>query len=265
MDTSVDFTEDGILDGKVRLRQPRRGYRVAIDPILLAAAVPASPGDSILDVGIGTGAVSLSLAARVPSLALTGIDSHAALVELARQNAQLNNVQIQLLTGDVLRSDDDDSLGGNSWNDLPPFDHVVSNPPFWEQGRARVSAAPTSAAAAIMPRAALGAWVEFCVGKLASTGRLTLILPIGRLEETLASLEALGQSAVVLPLLPRTGECAKRVIVQSKSDPTHNTRTLSGVPLHTESGGYADEIEEILRGRAGLSLAETSDASQAKT
>ncbi|MDA0339502.1 MAG: methyltransferase, partial [Proteobacteria bacterium] len=190
----MDFTEDGILDGKIKLRQPRRGYRVAIDPILLAAAVPASPADSILDVGVGTGAVSLALATRVPDLSLTGIDSNGALVELARQNALLNGVQIQLLTADVLGRGGEGRSRDEAFSDLPLFDHVVSNPPFWEQGRARVSAAPTSAAAAIMPKAALGAWVEFCAERLAPSGLMTLILPVGRLDETLVALAAKAHS-----------------------------------------------------------------------
>ena len=62
---SESWTEDKLLDGRVTLLQPRKGYRVAIDPVLLAAAVPARLGDHVLDLGSGTGAASLCLAARL--------------------------------------------------------------------------------------------------------------------------------------------------------------------------------------------------------
>ena len=59
-------SEGTLLGGRVKLRQPVAGYRVAIDPVFLAAAVPATAGDRILDIGCGAGAASVCLAARVP-------------------------------------------------------------------------------------------------------------------------------------------------------------------------------------------------------
>jgi tRNA1(Val) A37 N6-methylase TrmN6 len=67
-------SEDMLLGGRVRLRQPVAGYRVAIDPVFLAAAVPAVPGDRALDVGCGTGAAAICLAVRVPDCRVTGIE-----------------------------------------------------------------------------------------------------------------------------------------------------------------------------------------------
>src|SRR5437016_1025102 len=42
-----DVTEDTVLGGRLRLRQPRRGHRVGHDAILLAAAVPARAGETV--------------------------------------------------------------------------------------------------------------------------------------------------------------------------------------------------------------------------
>ena len=38
---AVEISKDSLLEGRVRLRQPLAGYRAAIDPVFLAAAVPA--------------------------------------------------------------------------------------------------------------------------------------------------------------------------------------------------------------------------------
>ena len=57
----TDLTEDAVLGGRLRLRQPRRGHRVGHDAILLAASCPARPGDKVADLGAGVGAAGLIL------------------------------------------------------------------------------------------------------------------------------------------------------------------------------------------------------------
>ena len=68
------FSEDHLLGRKILLRQPKIGYRVAIDPIFLAASVQAEPRETILDVGAGVGAASLCLAVRCPNVKVIGIE-----------------------------------------------------------------------------------------------------------------------------------------------------------------------------------------------
>ena len=69
-----DLTEDSLLGGRVRLLQPSRGYRVAVDAVLLAAAIDATAGQRVLDLGAGVGAVGLCLAARISECTIVGID-----------------------------------------------------------------------------------------------------------------------------------------------------------------------------------------------
>ncbi len=50
----TETTEDELLGGRVTIIQPAGGYRAAIDPVMLAATVPAETGGRVLDVGSGT-------------------------------------------------------------------------------------------------------------------------------------------------------------------------------------------------------------------
>ena len=81
-----DLTDDALLGGRLRFQQPARGYRVAIDPVLLAAAVPASSGARVLDVGAGTGAASLCLAARAPECQIVGLELQRELCRIGSHN-----------------------------------------------------------------------------------------------------------------------------------------------------------------------------------
>ena len=92
------LTEDALLGGRVQLLQPARGYRVAIDAVLLAAAVDAVPGQRILDLGAGVGAVGLCLAARLAGCCVVGIELQPALAELAERNANLNGMADRVRT-----------------------------------------------------------------------------------------------------------------------------------------------------------------------
>ena len=118
----AELSCDAFLDGRLRLWQPRRGYRAATDPVLLAAFVPARPGERVLELGCGGGTAALCLGRRVPGLELHGLELQPAYAELARLNAAENGLALAVHEGDLRR---------------PPaalrrlvFDHVLANPPF---------------------------------------------------------------------------------------------------------------------------------------
>src|SRR5574343_1545621 len=101
MFTEDQLTDDKFLCGRLRLWQPAQGYRAATDPVLLAAACPATAGQSVLDLGCGAGAAALCLAARVPDLALAGLELQPEYADLARRNAARNGVAMQVECGDL--------------------------------------------------------------------------------------------------------------------------------------------------------------------
>src|SRR5262245_5096264 len=158
------FTEDRLLGGRIRLRQPATGYRVAIDPVLLAAAVPAEPHQLALDVGCGAGAAMLCLAARVPHSRVVGLEMRRELVRLAGDNVILNGLEgrASVMIGDLLHPPPRLSPGA--------FDHVMANPPFNERGSSTTPGSLDKADATIEGDASLGAWVRFSLAMVRSKG-----------------------------------------------------------------------------------------------
>lgn len=121
-----ELTEDGFLGGQLRIRQPRAGYRAATDPVLMAASCSARAGETVLELGCGAGVGAICLGARVPGVALTGLELQPGYADLARQNASNNGIALEVIEGDV---------------SAPPpalrtrvFDHVMLNPPWYPAG-----------------------------------------------------------------------------------------------------------------------------------
>ncbi|HEX6015081.1 MAG TPA: methyltransferase [Geminicoccaceae bacterium] len=244
-----ELTEDGLLGGRLRFFQPRRGYRAAIDPVLLAAAVRAAAGETVLDAGVGTGAAALCLAARVPGCRVVGLEREPASLELGAANARANGLadRVALVAGDLL--DPPDEIRQRS------FDAVMTNPPYLAEGAGTLPLDPTRRTAHL-GGAEPGRWVAACLARLRPSGRLTLIQRTDRLDAVLAALAGRAGDAVVFPLWPSEAAAgAKRVIVSARKAARGPLRLARGLVLHQPDGRFTPAAEAVLRDGAPLNLA----------
>jgi tRNA1(Val) A37 N6-methylase TrmN6 len=242
------ITEDRLLGGRVRLRQPSDGARVAVDPVFLAAAVAAEPQQRILDVGCGAGAAMLCLAARVPQCRVIGMDSQRGLVRLAGDNVVLNDMadRLSVMIGDLLQPPPRLSPGS--------FDHVMANPPFLERGRGTEVPNPVKAAATMEGDAALGDWVRFALAMARAKGTVTFIHRADRIDALLGHIAGRAGEVVIFPLWPGAGKAASRVLVRARKQIAAPARLAAGLVLHEPDGRFTAAAEAVLRGGEGLIL-----------
>jgi tRNA1Val (adenine37-N6)-methyltransferase len=234
-------TDDRFLGGRVLVRQPQDGFRAGLDAVMLAASVPARPGETALELGAGAGTASLCLAHRIETLTITGLEIDERFAGMANANAAANGMEgrVAFVAGDAL--DPPATL-------RRPFDHVFCNPPFHE-GEVSPDAAR---ARALQDESRLAGWLAAGLKRTASGGSFTIILRADRLGEALAVLPPRG--VAVFPLWPRADAQAKRVIVQVRNGSRAALRLLPGLVLHAAEGRYTPEADAVLRDGASLSL-----------
>ena len=239
--SDLAVTEDGILGNRIRLRQPAEGYQVAIDPVLLAAAVEAREGDSVLDVGTGTGAAALCLAVRRPGVGIAAIEIQPEFAALAEENAALNGFagRITVHQGDVM--DCGKLLPRES------FDHVMTNPPYFEPGESTPPPETSRRLAHVHNSAGLGEWIDACLSLLRPGGIFTVIHRAERLGALLSVLEPVAGEANIFPFWPGSVKPARRVIVRARKGSRAPSVLHPGLVLHGPGGGYTDEAEQVLR------------------
>lgn len=245
-----ELTSDAFLGGRVHLTQPRSGYRAGVDPVLLAASVPAKSGQSVLDLGCGVGTAMLCLAARVPGLDLTGVELMPAYAELARQNG---GHAAQVVTADLLGLP----------NDLRnrQFDHVITNPPYFD----RAHGDPAHDAGRNIGRGGdtpLADWLDVAIKRTAPKGYLSIIQHISRLPEVLTTVQGRMGSIIIKPIAPRLDTPANLFLLQARQAGRAPFHLMAPLVLHQgdrhtgDFESYTPQVRSILRDAAKLDIAD---------
>ena len=239
-----ELTHGHLLDGRVRYAQPRRGFRSGIEPVLLAASIPARPGARVLEGGCGAGATLLCLAARVPGIRALGIERDPGLAALARQNAAANGwADLAFAAADIAAVPPDQ-----------PFDHACANPPYHSDAG---TASPDTARRAAKRAAAglLAVWAAALARPLRPRGTLTFILPAAVLPEAMQAFVVAGCApTAMLPLWAGPGRAAKLLLLRGVKGSRAPFRVLPGLILHAPDGGFTATTESLLRKGERLEL-----------
>ena len=243
----MDYTKDYLLNKRVIIYQPTDGYRASIDAVFLSSLIDSNKVSSnakILDVGSGTGAVSLCLAYRLQEKnpQITGLDIQDNLVSLSNQSAKANGFS------NFLKYEQCDIRGKVNLK-LGSYDFVITNPPYSDHDMP--SPNESKKFAHNLQNFDLTAWLSFCLKMLKPKGYIALINRTEALNEILSAMHNKAGSIQILPLYSKQNQNAKRVIILAQKQSRGLTSILPPLYTHNEDGAYSESAEQILRQAKG--------------
>jgi tRNA1(Val) A37 N6-methylase TrmN6 len=241
-------TNDAFLGGALSILQLRSGYRAGLDAVMLAAAVPGDAGRPlrVLDVGAGVGTAGLCVARRLPSAEVVLLEKQRELAGLAAENVQHNDLaaRVRVVNADICVSAPE--LRAEALVD-ESFGHVIANPPYHDTDAGTLPPDTLKAGAHAMDGAGLEAWARFMARMAAPGGVATIIHKAEALGRVLAAFDQRFGAIRILPLHPRTGTLAHRVIVQGTKGSRAPLQVLPGFVLHEAGNGFTPAAQAILR------------------
>ncbi len=229
-----------VLDHKVRLLQVENGFRTSLDSVFLGAACPAVSEERVLDMGCGVGGAGFCLLWRVAGVYLTGVDIQQGHIDLARTNIVLNGCEghAEFVCADI-----------RNFGSVERFDHVICNPPYLEAGAYTPSSSEERAIALGHEGSDLTVadWIDAGFKNLKSGGSITMIHRADMVDKIILAMGRKFGAFEIIPLYPKAGQEAKRVIVRAVKDRKTPARLHAGMVLHEENGNYTEDADAILR------------------
>ena len=239
-----EVTIDDFLSGAIKVVQPKSGYRAGIDPILLAASIPAKSGQTVLELGCGVGTASLALAHRVAGLNITAVEVQPPYAELALRNTNRNNLHLSVVCADLA------ALPSEILDQQ--FDHVFANPPFFDRGSSTRSG-DSGRDRAKGENDELNMWLSVAAKRVKPKGYVHFIFRTERMDEFLRLMpDSLG-SRVITPIVARQGRQSILFMAHARKNGRAAFRLESPLILHEgklhqqDGEDYSQKISKVLR------------------
>ena len=238
----LDETLDDIAGGRLKVLQKARGYRFSLDALLLAHFVSLLPGVQVLELGVGSGVISLLLADRGEGVTLTGIDIQEEAVDMATRNVASNGFadKIALRRVDVRKIREAFPRGS--------FDVVVANPPYRKVNSGRINADRQKAIARHEIAGTIGDFLRAAGYVLKPAGRACFIYPATRMAELLCSFrDARIEPKRLRMVHSNLHKAGQFVLVEGVKEGGGELSVMPPLFIYEKEGAYTAEMTSIFR------------------
>jgi len=232
------LTLDIFLGGKLKVYQPKDGYRFAIDAFILANFVNLKKNEKVLELGTGCGIIALLLAEKYPHIKkIIGVEIQPVLAHVAKKNIVLNQYERLI---DIIEADMRQSL---KLFPSSSFDVVVSNPPYYPLGIGRLNPQEEKAIARHEIKSSLGEVVKIGQYVLKDKGRIYLIYPASRCAHLFITLRQHNLEPKKLRIVyPYKNKEANFILVEAIKGGKEEAKIAPPLIIYEEHGKYTPEI-----------------------
>jgi tRNA1Val (adenine37-N6)-methyltransferase len=238
-------SRDRLFDGELICFQHQKGYRFSIDAVLVAHFVDVKKNDRILDLGTGSGIISIILLYRWKDKVreVSGIELQQDLTELARKNYHANNFEQhgKILQGDVKEI--------RKLIKSESYDKIVCNPPFYSPASGRVSRNPEAQLARHQILATLQDFLTASSFAVKNGGAVFFVYPAERICEFMVLAEKLRFEIKKIQFIysyPHNTATARLALIQCLKNGGTGTEILPPFYIYCEKNSeYSLEMNAL--------------------
>jgi tRNA1(Val) A37 N6-methylase TrmN6 len=242
----LEVSKNKILGGSISLFQPKKGFRVSIDSILLSSSIKKY--SNCMEFGTGSGVILIYLSKKFPNSKIIGVEKNKELVELAKKNLLENNVNdknTKVICNDLLCKS-----FLNEYNNK--LDRVIMNPPYFSLNNVIKSDNKLKASARYETN--INQWFLAAYKKLKPKGYMNFVFRSENLDLILSKLYGSWGDIKIFPLWPKANIRSKLMIIQARKNINSGVQILPGLILHNNDGSYTDECNSILNNKSNIQL-----------
>ena len=233
MKKTVDLECNGLM-----LIQDDEGYTFTTDAVLLANLITVKDGDRILELGSGSGVVSILLSNKTEAKEIFGVEIQKRLFDMSLESVALNGLddKIHFINADL--SDAHSILGANS------FDVVYTNPPY-EKADMKGFKSEEIAICKSEIKTDLNSILSAAKKLLKFQGRFYMVHKAERLTDILVAMRNNGIEPSKLILIRQTpSKEPDRVIVEGRKG-GRGKLFIEDFTLLGEDGSYSEKARSI--------------------
>ena len=234
------LTTDTFFNGRIRVKQPRTGYRFSVDAVILADYVNSQAEGTVIDLGTGCGIIPLILAYRNPKLEIIGIEVQSDLADIAIANITDNHMQ------DRIKIHCSDMKTFDHHMISTPVDLVISNPPYRKTNAGRINPDRQRAIARHEIRATLSDVIRATRRLVRTGGKFVTVYTAERTTEILLEMRAAGIEPKFYRMIHSNQNTdAKMILLEGIKGGRPGSKIAPPLFVYKEDGTYTDEVEKM--------------------
>jgi len=239
-------TIDALPGGRFKIIQKAKGYRFSVDAYLLAHFVNPKQHECVLDMGTGSGVISIILATSRPCAKVVALDVQEEMVEMARRSVVLNGLEnkVAVCHGDIRSIE--------TLFDRQSFDITVINPPYRKLKTGRMNPDYQKSVAKHEIKGTLSDFLKASVYVLKTSGRVYMIYPASRMVEMIFRMRAASiEPKRMQPVYSHDRSRGEFILMEGIKGGREEMDVLPPLFIYTGNGTYSEAMNRLFRGISG--------------
>ena len=225
----------------LKIIQNKDGFCFGIDSVLLADfAKNIKKGANVLDLGTGTGIISILLCGKTDLSNIIGVEIQEEVAKMASRSSQLNNLE------NKFKVINENILNLKNIYENQSFDAIVTNPPYKKKNTGIINENEKKIISRHEITATLEDFIKVSSNLLKDKGEIYMVHRPERLVDILSCMRKNKIEPKILRMVySNKNKEPKLILIKGIKNANSFLKIEKNLYIYDEKGNYTDEISEI--------------------